>query len=97
MNQICNVIKDRMQDLFKNSVFVPSSSITGLDDSTIIVRLGGDKEGKTMAFEFGLTVMNCLQPILPENFDLIATVMCIIISRPLYLTNIGQSCIGSAK
>jgi hypothetical protein len=74
MNRICDVIKDRVHDLFKNSVFVPSSSITGLDDSTIIVRLGGDKGGKTMAFKFGLTVMNCLQPNLPENFDLIATV-----------------------
>ena len=27
-----------------------------------------------MAFKFGVTVMNCLQPNLPENFDLIATV-----------------------
>ncbi len=26
-----------------------------------------------MAFKFGLTVMNCLQPNLPENFDLVAT------------------------
>lgn len=44
-----------------------------MNDSTIILRLGGDKGGSTMAFKFGATVMNCLQPNLPENFDLIAT------------------------
>jgi hypothetical protein len=27
-----------------------------------------------MAFKFGVTVMNCLQPNLPESFDLLGTV-----------------------
>jgi hypothetical protein len=74
VNRICDVIVDRVFDLFQHSVFVPSSSITALDDTNIIVRLGGDKGGKTMAFKFGVTVMNCLQPNLPENFDLVATI-----------------------
>ncbi len=63
-----------MYSLFKHSVFIPSSAITGLNDSTIIVRLGGDKGGKTMAFKFGVTVMNCLQPNLPDSFDLLGTI-----------------------
>ncbi len=37
-----------MFDLFQHSIFVPSSSITALDDTNTIVRLGGDKGGKTM-------------------------------------------------
>jgi hypothetical protein len=60
--------------LFKHSVFILSWAITGLNDSTIIVRLGGDKGGKTMAFKFGVTVMNCLQPNLPDSFDLLGTI-----------------------
>jgi hypothetical protein len=74
VNRISDVIKDRVYSLFKNLVFIPSSTITGLNDSVIIVRLGGDKGGKTMAFKFGVTVMNCLQPNLPESFDLLGTV-----------------------
>jgi hypothetical protein len=48
-----DVIIDHIYSLFKHLVFIPSSNITGLDDSTIIIRFGGDKGGKTMAFKFG--------------------------------------------
>jgi hypothetical protein len=58
--------------VLKHKVFVPSSYHTKLNDSTVIVQLGGDKGGNTMASKFGITIMNCLQPNLPENFDLIA-------------------------
>jgi hypothetical protein len=70
---ISDVIKDRVFNLLKHKVFVPSSYHTKLNDSTVIVRLDGDKGGNTMAFKFGVTIINCLQPNFPENFDLIAT------------------------
>jgi hypothetical protein len=56
------VIKLRVSKLFENQVFIPSSSFTLLDDSTIIIRFGGNKGGKKMAFKWGLTVMNAPKP-----------------------------------
>jgi hypothetical protein len=41
----------RVSKVFKNQVFRPSSSFTLLDDSTIIIRFGGDKGGEKMAFK----------------------------------------------
>jgi hypothetical protein len=70
---ISDVIKDQVFNLLKHKDFVPSSYNTKLNDSTVIVRLGGDTGGNSMVFKFGITIMNCLQPNLPENFDLIAT------------------------
>ncbi len=49
MKYISDVIIDCVFYLFNHSVFVPSYSITSLDDTNIIVRLGGDRGGKTMA------------------------------------------------
>jgi hypothetical protein len=48
----------RVSKLFENQVFLPSSSFTLISDSTLIIRFGGDKGGKKMAFKWGLTVMN---------------------------------------
>ena len=73
VTKISDVVEHRLCKLLRNKIFVPSSRHTLLEDSTIIVRLGGDKGGNTMAFKFGLTVMNCPKPNLPESFDLIAT------------------------
>jgi hypothetical protein len=58
---------------FENQVFLPSSSFTLLDDSTIIIRFGGDKGGKNMAFKWGLTMMNALKPNSSADLDLLAT------------------------
>jgi hypothetical protein len=44
-----------------------------LDDSTIIIRFGGDKGGKNMAFKGGFTVMNAPKPNLSAALDLLAT------------------------
>jgi hypothetical protein len=44
-----------------------------LDDSTIIIRFGGDKGGKKMAFKWGLTVMNASNPNSSTALDLLAT------------------------
>jgi hypothetical protein len=46
------VIELRVSKLFKNQVFLPSSSFTFLDDSTLIIRFGGDKGSKNMAFKW---------------------------------------------
>jgi hypothetical protein len=43
-----------------------------LDDSTLIIRFGGDKGGKKMAFKWGLTVMNAPKPNSSAAFDLLA-------------------------
>jgi hypothetical protein len=44
-----------------------------LDDSTIIIRFGGEKGGKKMAFKWGLTVMNSPKPNSSAALDLLAT------------------------
>jgi hypothetical protein len=67
------VIELRVSKLFENQVFLPSSSFTLLDDSTIIIRFGGNKGGKKMAFKLGLTVMNAPKPNSSAALDLLAT------------------------
>jgi hypothetical protein len=59
--------------LFENQVFVPSSSFTLLDVSTIIIQFGGDKGGKKMAFKWWLAVMNAPKPNSSAALDLLAT------------------------
>jgi hypothetical protein len=59
--------------LFDNQVFVPYSSFTLLDDSILIIRFGGDKEGKKMAFKWGITVVNAPKLNSPVALDLLAT------------------------
>jgi hypothetical protein len=44
-----------------------------LYDSTLIIRFGGDKGGKKMAFKWGLTVMNAPKPNLSAALYLFAT------------------------
>jgi hypothetical protein len=97
LNCICNITIDHVFDLFQHSVFVPSSSITALDDTNIIVRLGGDKGGKIMAYKFGVTVINRLQPNLPNNQRTLTWwlqsrhLIPITIWRQPYLTTTSQS------
>jgi hypothetical protein len=67
------VIELRVSKLFENQVFLPSSSFTLLDYSTLIIRFGCDKGGKKMAFEWGLTVMNAPKPNSSAALDLLAT------------------------
>jgi hypothetical protein len=43
-----------------------------LDDSTLIIRFGGNKGGNKMAFKWGLTVMNSPKPNLSAALDLLA-------------------------
>jgi len=50
VERICDVVIDRIFSLLESNILV-------LDDNTIILRLGGDKGGNTMAFKFGCTVM----------------------------------------
>jgi hypothetical protein len=58
---------------FENQIFLPSSSFTLLDDSTLIIRFGGNKGGNTMAFKWGITVMNAPKPNSSAAMDLLAT------------------------
>jgi hypothetical protein len=44
-----------------------------LDNSTIIIRFGGDKGDKKVAFNWGLTVMNAPKPKSSVALDLLAT------------------------
>jgi hypothetical protein len=44
-----------------------------LDDSTIIIRFGGNKGGKKMAFKWGLIVMDAPKPNSSTTLDLLAT------------------------
>jgi hypothetical protein len=44
-----------------------------LDDSTLIIRFGGEKEGKNMAFKWELAVMNFPKPNSSAALDLLAT------------------------
>jgi hypothetical protein len=67
------VIELRVSKPFENQVFLPSSSFTLLDDSTLIIRFGGDKGGKKMAFKWGLTVMNAPKPNSSAALDLLTT------------------------
>jgi hypothetical protein len=67
------VIELRVSKLFENQVFIPSSSFDLLDDSTIIIRFGGDKRGKKMAFKWGLAVINAQHPSSSIPLDLLAT------------------------
>jgi hypothetical protein len=67
------VIELQISKLFQNQVFLLSSSFTLLDDSTLIVRFGGDKGGKKMVFKWGLAVMNAPKPNLSAALDLLAT------------------------
>jgi hypothetical protein len=66
------VIELRVSKLFENQLFLPSSSFTLLDDSTIIIRVGGDKGGKKMTFKWGLIVMNASKPNSSAALDLLA-------------------------
>jgi hypothetical protein len=66
-------IELRVSKLFENQVFLPSFSFTLLYDSTLIIRFGGDKGGKKMAFKWGLTVMNAPKPNSSAALDLLAT------------------------
>jgi hypothetical protein len=66
------VIELRISKLFENQVFLPSSSFTLLDDSTLIILFGGDKGGKKMAFKWGLTMMNAPNPNSSAAIDLLA-------------------------
>jgi hypothetical protein len=67
------VIELQVSKLFENKIFLPSSSFTLLDYSTIIVQFGGEKGGKKMAFKWGLTVMNSPKPNSSAALDLLAT------------------------
>jgi hypothetical protein len=67
------VIELRVSKLFENQVFLPSSSFTFLDDSTLIIQFGGDKGGKKMAFKWVLTVMNAPKPNSSAALDILAT------------------------
>jgi hypothetical protein len=67
------VIELRVSKLFEDQVFLPSSSSTFLDDSNIVIRFGGDKVGKKMAFKGGFTVMNTPKPNSCTALDLLAT------------------------
>jgi hypothetical protein len=67
------VIELRVSELFENQFFLPSSSFTFFDYSTLIILFGGDKGGKKMAFKWGLTVMNDPKPKSSAAFDLLAT------------------------
>jgi hypothetical protein len=44
-----------------------------LDGSTLIIRFGGNKGGKKMAFKWGLTVINAPKPNSSAALDLLAT------------------------
>jgi hypothetical protein len=66
------VIELRVSKLFENQVFLTSSSFTTLDDSTLIIRFGGEKGGKKMAFKWGLAVMNSPNPNSSAALDLLA-------------------------
>jgi hypothetical protein len=57
-----HVIELRVSKLFENQIFIRSSSFTLIYDSTLIIRFGGDKGGKKMAFKWGLTVINAPNP-----------------------------------
>jgi hypothetical protein len=59
--------------LFANKGFQPSSLLTLLDDITIIIRFGGGKGGKKMAFKWCLFVMNAPKPTSSVTLDLLAT------------------------
>jgi hypothetical protein len=66
------VIELQISKLFENQVFLPSSSFTFLDDSTLIIRFGGDKGGKKMAFKWVITVMNAPKTNSSTALDLLA-------------------------
>jgi hypothetical protein len=44
-----------------------------LDDSTLIIRFGGNKGGKKMALKWGIAVMNAHKPNASTALDLLAT------------------------
>jgi hypothetical protein len=71
--QWTQVIELRVSKLFENQVFLPSSLFTLLDDSTLIIRFGGEKGGKKMTFKWGLTVMNAPKANSSAALDLLAT------------------------
>jgi hypothetical protein len=66
-------IELRISKLFENQVFLPSSSFTLLDDSTLIILFGGEKGGKKMAFKWVITMMNAPKPNSSAALDLLAT------------------------
>jgi hypothetical protein len=59
--------------MYHKGAFRVTSEKTGLADNNIIVRFGGDKGGKKMAFKFWATVINCVRVNQTETFDLIST------------------------
>jgi hypothetical protein len=67
------VIELQVSNFFENQVFLPSSLFTLLDDSTLIIRFGGDKGGKKMVFKWELTVTNAPKPNSSAALDLLAT------------------------
>jgi hypothetical protein len=72
--QWTQVIELRIFKLFENQVFLPSSSFTLLDYKTIIIRFGGNKGGKKMAFKWGLAVVNAPKPNSSTDLDVLATI-----------------------
>ena len=72
VDRISDVVKDGIFSFFESNIFVAFSHLTNLSNDTIILRLGRDKGGKTMAFKFGATVMNCLKLNLVEHFGFLA-------------------------
>jgi hypothetical protein len=71
--QWTQVIELRVSKLFENQVFLTSSLFTFLDDSILIIRFGGDKRGKKIAFKWGLAVMNPPKPNSSTALDLLTT------------------------
>jgi hypothetical protein len=66
-------IELQVSNFFENQFFLTSSYFILLDDSTLIIRFGGDKGGKNMAFKWGLTVVNAPKPNSSAALDLLAT------------------------
>jgi hypothetical protein len=56
--------------LYEAKLLKPSSEFTDLDDDTIIIRFAGDKGGRFIQFNFGVTVMNYVQANSPDTFEL---------------------------
>jgi hypothetical protein len=70
--QWTQVLELRVSKLFENQVFLPSSSFTLLDDSTLFIRFGGDKGGNKMAFKWVITMINAPKPNFSATLDLLA-------------------------
>jgi hypothetical protein len=64
------VVGGRIVALLEEDALIPSSQMTNLDDDTIMICFAADKGGTFMTTKIGLTVMNCMNPNIPDLFDL---------------------------